>query len=393
MDVKLPARWANEPTRLAAVRLMREVGSTVEPVLGNIVRIAAEAVRAPLQIPDLLEDSPYAIGPLTAADPGARSYAGGPVLDTCGNVLGALAVLNREPSALGPERVQLLGLLADQVTAILTLGEAAARSVAEADAPGRFDNEFIALITHEVRTPVAVIVGNLELLDEPGDLPDLSRERMVGAIRRNADRLVRLVDHLLVAARAGDALAATVSPSPVDLNGVVSDAVRAAEPRAKQAGIALDLQLDSPLTVPGDATMVRTAIDNLISNALLFTPPGGRVAIQVSKGVRAHDDVELGGREGLPREVAGAARQGALVTVADTGVGIPAEELPRVFERFYRGGHAGRVEAPGAGLGLAVTEAIAAAHDGLVHLDSTPGNGTTARLVLPLDPGPLGRTA
>ncbi|WP_170324037.1 sensor histidine kinase [Cryptosporangium phraense] len=403
MDVELPARWADEPARLAAVRLMREFSASVEPVLTNIVRIAAEAVRAPmamltlveaervrvvsrhnvgitqlprnaapcarvvagrapLHIPDLLDDPRYAVGPLTGGETGARSYAGVPVLDPTGNVVGSLAVLDRTPGSLGAERTQLLGLLADQATAILTLGATADREAANAAAMGQFGAEFISLITHEVRTPVAVITGNLELLDELGDIPDVSRERMVSAIRRNADRLVRLIDHLLVTARAGDALAATVSRAPVDLSGLVTEAVRANEPKAKQGGIALDLQVEQPATVPGDATILRTAIDNLLSNALLFTQPGGRISVRVSADTP----------------------QAALVTITDTGVGIPAEELSRVFERFYRGAHAQRVEAPGAGLGLAVTEAIAAAHGGGVRLDSTPGAGTTVRLVLPL---------
>lgn len=423
MDVELPAREADEPARLAAVRLIREFSGTVEPVLGNVVRIAAEAVRAPmsmltlveaeqtravvrhnigvtqlpranspcarvvadrapLQVPDLLDDPRYAVGPLTAIDPGARSYAGVPILDPNGTVVGALSVLNRKPGLLGPERAQLLGLLADQVTAILAVGKSAARSAAEATALSRLSGDFLALITHEVRTPVAVITGNLELLDDLSDLPEVSRERMVGAIRRNADRLVRLVDHLLVAARAGDALAASVWVTAIDLNDVVTAAVRSAEPRAEQAGVALDLQLGPPLAVPGDAVMVRTAIDNLISNALLFTPAGGRVTVGVSSRV---DGSALGRLGSLPPEVTDAAHRAALVTIADTGVGIPADELPRVFDRFYRGEHARRVEAPGAGLGLAVTEAIAAAHDGLVQLDSAPGTGTTVRLVLPLE--------
>ncbi|MFG1928413.1 sensor histidine kinase [Cryptosporangium sp. NPDC048952] len=406
MDVELPARWADEPSRLAAVRMMREFSTSVEPVLANIVRIAAEAVRAPmamltlveaervravvrhnigvtqlpraaspcarvvgdrapLQIPDLLEDPRYAVGPLTAVDPGARSYAGVPLLDTTGNVVGALSVLDRKPGALGPERAQLLGLLADQATAILTLGAAVEQSATEAAALGRFGSDFISLITHEVRTPVAVITGNLELLDELDDVPDQYRERMVSAIRRNADRLVRLIDHLLVTARAGDALKATVHRSPLDLSGLVTDAVRAAEAKAKQAGVALDLHIEQPLRVPGDSTMLRTAIDNLLSNALLFTQAGGRISVRVSQG-----STDL--------------RDATEITITDTGVGIPADEQPLVFERFYRGAHAQRTEAPGAGLGLAVTEAIAAAHGGLVRLESTPGVGTTVRLMLPL---------
>ncbi|WP_344648079.1 GAF domain-containing sensor histidine kinase [Cryptosporangium japonicum] len=374
---------------------MRQFSVSVEPVLANIVRIAAEAVRAPmamltlveaervravvrhnigvtqlpraaspcarivgdrapLQIPDLLEDPRYAVGPLTAVDPGARSYAGVPLLDTTGNVVGALSVLDRKPGALGPERAQLLGLLADQATAILTLGSAVERSASESD--------FISLITHEVRTPVAVITGNLELLDELDDVPEQYRERMVGAIRRNADRLVRLIDHLLVTARAGDALKATVHRSPIDLSSLVTDTVRTAGSKAKQAGVAVDLHAEPSLRVPGDTTMLRTAVDNLLSNALLFTPAGGRISVRVSS----------------------ADADAAVVTITDTGVGIPADEVPRVFDRFYRGQHAQRVEAPGAGLGLAVTEAIAAAHGGVVRLESTPGTGTTVRLVLPL---------
>ncbi|SHN47542.1 GAF domain-containing sensor histidine kinase [Cryptosporangium aurantiacum] len=409
MDVELPARWADEPTRLAAVRTTRELSTSVEPVLANIVRIAAEAVRAPmamltlveaervrtivrhnigvlqlpraaspcarvvgdrapLQIPDLLADPRYAVGPLTAADSGARSYTGVPLHDTAGNVVGALSVLDHKPGVLGPERAQLLGLLADQATAILALGANARRSAAEAAAFGRFGSDFISLITHEVRTPVAVITGNLELLDESDDdVPPQHRERMVTAIRRNADRLVRLIDHLLVTARAGDTLAATVHRSPVDLASVVGDAVRACDARARQTGVALDVQVEPPHGVAGDGTMLRTAIDNLLSNALLFTPPGGRITVRVGPGTTADG-------------------QAAVVTVTDTGVGIPEDELPRVFERFFRGAHAQQVEAPGAGLGLAVTEAIAVAHDGVVQLDSTPGLGTTVRLVLPLEP-------
>ncbi|WP_035858503.1 GAF domain-containing sensor histidine kinase [Cryptosporangium arvum] len=386
---------------------MREFSASVEPVLANIVRIAAEAVRAPmamltlveaervrvvvrhnigvtqlsraaspcarivgdrapLQIPDLLEDPRYAVGPLTAVEQGARSYAGVPLLDTTGNVVGALSVLDRKPGALGPERAQLLGLLADQATAILTLGSAVEQSASEAAALGRFGSDFISLITHEVRTPVAVITGNLELLDELDDIPEQYRERMVSAIRRNADRLVRLIDHLLVTARAGDALKATVHRSPIDLSALVNDAVRTAGARAKQAGVAVDVRVEQSVRVPGDGTMLRTAVDNLLSNALLFTPAGGRIGVRVSSG----DAADL--------------RDAAMVTITDTGVGIPADEVPRVFDRFYRGEHAQRVEAPGAGLGLAVTEAIAAAHGGLVRLESAPGSGTTVRLLLPL---------
>lgn len=402
MDVELPARWADESARLAAVRMMREFSTSVEPVLANIVRIAAEAVRAPMamltlveaervrtvvrhnigvtqlpraaspcarvvgdrapvQIPDLLDDPRYAVGPLTALDPGARSYAGVPLLDTTGNVVGALSVLDRKPGALAPERAQLLGLLADQATAILALGAAARRAGSETSAPERFGSEFISLITHEVRTPVAVITGNLELLDDMDDVPEQYRERMVSAIRRNADRLVRLIDHLLVTARAGDALEATVHRSPIDLVAVTTDAVRTSEARAEQAGIVLDLHVEQSPAVPGNSALLRTAVDNLLSNAILFTPAGGRITVRVST-------------EG----------DTLLVTIADTGVGIPADELPRVFERFYRCVHAQRMETPGAGLGLAVTEAIALAHGGQVRLESTPGAGTTVRLALPL---------
>ena len=406
MDVELPARWADEPTRLTAVRTMSEDVTSVEPVLANIVRIAAAAVRAPmamltlveaerthavvrhnigvtqllraaspcarvvgnrapLQIPDLLEDPRYAAGPLTAADGGARSYTGVPLFDTAGHVIGALSVLDHEPRALGPERAQLLGLLADQATAILALGASAGRSATEAAALGHLGSDFISLITHEVGTPVAVITSNLEILDEM-DVPEQYREQLVSAIRRNADRLVRLIDHLLVAARAGDALAATVHRSPIDLSALVTDAARRGAARAEQAGVALDLHVEQPLEVLGDGTMLRTAVDNVISNALLFTPAGGRISVRVTTG-------------------AADLRDAALITVTDTGVGIPADELPLVFDRFYRGEYAQRVEAPGAGLGLAVTEAIAAAHGGLVRVESTPGVGTAVRLVLPLN--------
>ncbi len=225
----------------------------------------------------------------------------------------------------------------------------------------RAKEDFFALVSHELRTPLTAILGYVELVlsDDTPQLPP-EHERHLEVVERNARRLVRLVGDLLFAAQVEGA-PLLIEPGAVDLVQLVRDAVDLARPRADEAGVALGLEVTSLDPCVGDRDRLAQVLDNLVSNALKFTPPGGRVSVRLTT-----DD----GR--------------ARIEVADTGVGIRAEDLPRLFDRFYRAGNVAERSVPGLGLGLMIVRAIAEAHGGAVMVRSEVGRGTTFTVLLPL---------
>jgi PAS domain S-box-containing protein len=228
----------------------------------------------------------------------------------------------------------------------------------EAREAERLKDQFVALVSHELRTPLSSVLGYLELvLDDPA--LGAATRRSLGIVARNAARLDRLVGDLLFTAQV-EAGRFPIVPGEVDVAAVVRAAEESARVAAAAAGVALTLRVpaDGPV-VAGDAVRLGQAVDNLVSNAVKFTPRGGRVDLAV--------------------EDAGAEVR---VTVADTGVGVPAAEQAGLGTRFTRGSNV-RGSVPGAGLGLSITRAIATAHGGRLELVSTEGRGTTATLVLP----------
>jgi signal transduction histidine kinase/HAMP domain-containing protein len=229
----------------------------------------------------------------------------------------------------------------------------------------RAKDEFFALVSHELRTPLTAILGYVELmLGEDGHAPEDAR-RHLEIVERNAQRLMRLVGDLLFAAQV-ETGTLLFDPGEVDLAQLVRDAVALARPQAEQAGIALEARIGTLEPCVGDRDRLAQVLDNLISNALKFTPAGGRITV----GLEAHD-----GRAGL--------------TVADTGIGVPPDELPLLFDRFYRASNATARAVPGAGLGLTIVRAIVEGHGGTVRIRSTSERGTTFAVLLPLRPAPL----
>ncbi|MDX6556398.1 MAG: hypothetical protein QOD86_2593 [Miltoncostaeaceae bacterium] len=234
----------------------------------------------------------------------------------------------------------------------------------------RMKDEFVATASHELRTPLTSIIGYLEALRE-GDAGDLApeQERFLEVIARNGDRLRHLVDDLLDVARADAGLA--LAMSEVDLGEVLAEASQAARPAAVERGIELSVVAESGAVVTGDRRRLGQVVDNLVSNALKFTPPGGLVSVTV----------EADGDE-------------VTCEVADTGVGIPAAEQERLFERFYRGSHASSDAVQGSGLGLAIVKMIVESHGGRIELSSEEGRGTRVRITLPAAvPAPAGSSA
>ena len=222
----------------------------------------------------------------------------------------------------------------------------------------RLKDEFIALVSHELRTPLTSIRGYLELLlvDE---LPREQREYLQ-VVERNSHRLLRLVSDLLLLAQI-EAGKLTLEVQPLDLSGVVAESVEAARPAAEANGIELTFARTSLPLLDGDRARIAQVLDNLVSNAIKFTPAGGRVKVRS----RIEGDA-------------------AAVVVEDTGIGIAPEEQAQLFERFYRTASATKRAIQGTGLGLSISKAIAEEHGGEIRVSSEQGVGTTFILRLPM---------
>ncbi|MFF1573763.1 sensor histidine kinase [Leifsonia sp. NPDC058292] len=230
----------------------------------------------------------------------------------------------------------------------------------------RLKDEFVGLISHELRTPLSSILGYLELMKDDEDDP-LSPEQLqyLGVAERNAHRLLRLVGDLLFTAQV-ESGRFPLSLTNVDLGSVILASVESARPVADAASVTIvATPTDGPVVVEGDALRIGQAVDNLISNAIKFTPPDGRVTVAL---VRDADDV--------------------VITVTDTGIGIPAVELSQLSTRFFRASTATKNAVPGVGLGLTITKAIVTAHGGVLDIASEVGVGTTISIRLPLRAAP-----
>lgn len=209
---------------------------------------------------------------------------------------------------------------------------------------------FVADAAHELHTPLTALHTNLELAARTGDPAVAAAQAQVG-------RLATLVDGLLDLSRI-EARLNGQDRAPVDLCALVREMAEAYASRAEQAGLFFRLDLaEEAVTVAGNRGQLRQALGNLLENAIKFTPPGGSI------GVGARRAAGLG-----------------LLWVADTGIGIPAEDLPRLFRRFHRGRNAAAY--PGSGLGLAIVQAIVKGHGGEVQVDSSPGQ-TRFTILLP----------
>jgi signal transduction histidine kinase len=225
----------------------------------------------------------------------------------------------------------------------------------------RLRDEFVAVVSHELRTPLTSIIGYLELLvdDESGGLT-AEQESYLEIVQRSTARLVELVGDLLLVAEAERGPLA-LELGEIDFVQLAAHAVDAARPAADARGITLAFDAGAPGAVGGDATRLAQMLDNLISNAIKFTPSGGRVTVRA-------------GRRGSD----------AVFEVIDTGDGIAESDRARLFDPFFRSREANARAVPGTGLGLTITKAIVDAHDGTIEVESVPGGGATFRVWLPV---------
>jgi signal transduction histidine kinase len=220
------------------------------------------------------------------------------------------------------------------------------------------ERQFISDASHELKTPLTSINANAQLLLRWGDRDEKIRRESLETIARESSMLAEMVNGMLTLAKAdrGD----EIPKEPLSLAQTAFEAVRNATARAHEKGLALRFASHtSSSVVGGDANLLRQLVANLIDNAIKFTPSG-----EVS--------VEVDGDE-----------DSAWVEVRDTGPGIPQDELPHVFERFYRADKARSRDVPGTGLGLAIVRSIASVHGGSVSAGTAPGGGALIRAAFP----------
>jgi signal transduction histidine kinase len=231
----------------------------------------------------------------------------------------------------------------------------AGRSLAPVREAFEHQKEFVADASHELRTPLSVIRANAEFLAM--EQPDNVELREV---LRESDRLASLVDSLLSLAR-GDVRTGAVRLHPLDAGIEVEEAVRSLQHLARDRGVDLSVSTASGLIVKGSAEQLRQLVVLLVDNALRYTQSGGQVHVQAAAD---------GGN--------------ALITVHDTGIGIPERAIGHVFERFYRADEARNRESGGSGLGLAIARELVKQHGGRIEVESTEGVGTTVAVRIPL---------
>lgn len=229
----------------------------------------------------------------------------------------------------------------------------------------RAKNEFVATVNHELRTPLSSIIGYLDLIidDGEGRLPE-ETSRMLQVVARNAHRLHQLVEDVLMLSRS-DAQQIRQSIEKFNLNTVLRSVVATMAPAAAAGDLRLQLEDREPVQVEGDRAQLEQVFTNIISNAVKFTPSGGSVTVTLSS--TDGDGVER-----------------ACVRVADTGIGIPEDEVPKLYQRFFRGSNATAAAIQGTGLGLAIVQDLVHQHGGELLVQSRLGEGTTVSVELPV---------
>ncbi len=234
--------------------------------------------------------------------------------------------------------------------------------------------DFLADVSHELRTPIAALLTFNELLTERAGDDPTARAEFLESSRVQLERLDWLAQNLLELSKLDSGLV-LLDLRPDDLRAAVETAIEQAGPAARRRGVTLSLEpADAPIRLRHDPQRIGQVVTNLVGNAIKFTESGGSVRVRVTP---VHDG-------------------GATIEVVDSGVGIEPAELPRIFERFYRGSLSNEARGSGSGLGLAIVHSIVDMHRGTVAVASRRGAGTTFTVTLPADPrrepGPIAGT-
>jgi two-component system, NtrC family, sensor kinase len=354
-----------------AHRLDKELGEVVRaaPIrLGEGVAGKAAALRAPVQVADVLDELTYDVARIRTVFErlGYRSLVAVPLLVEQ-RILGVLVVWRTEPGSFAPELVNLLQTFATQsVLAILNarLFRELEEKGGELEAASRHKSEFLADMSHELRTPLNAIIGFSEVLAEGmfGDI-NAKQTEYLGDIMESGQHLLSLINDILDLSKI-EAGRMELEPADVDLPSAIENALILVRERASRRGITLGRTIDEGLgMIRADERKVKQVLLNLLSNALKFTPEGGRIDVRAGMS----DDV-------------------AEISVSDTGVGIAPEDQEAVFEEFRQVGGAEK-KAEGTGLGLALSRKFIELHGGRIWVKSQVGIGSTFTFTIPVRRG------
>ncbi len=249
----------------------------------------------------------------------------------------------------------------EDVTERVHTEEALREALARMQEVDAVKDAFVSSVSHELRTPITSIQGYLEMLED-GSFGELTAQQRsaVARVAGNSERLLVLIDDLLTLSRVQeDGLG--LRDKLVDLCEVVSTGCAVVAPGAERARVVLVIDVPAePAPFLGNREMLERVVINLVGNAIKFTPAGGRVDVGLSSGP-----------------------EGSMITVTDTGIGIPPEEQARLFTRFFRSSLAQAQAIPGSGLGLSIAYSVVGQHGGTMRAESVPGQGTTFFVDLP----------
>lgn len=218
-------------------------------------------------------------------------------------------------------------------------------------------DDFVSNVSHEFRTPLTSILGYLELIEEEAEKLHPAIVDYVDVVQRNAERLLKLVSDLL----ATTSNSMTIESERLDLSELIASALESAGVRAHEAGIELVNNAGSGLYALADPERIGQVLDNLLTNAVKYSPGGGTVTVN-----------------------AWSAGSSVVMQVQDTGMGMDENDRAAAFTKFFRSGAVRNTSIPGVGLGLLITKTIIDRHDGTITVDSSPGAGTTFTITLPM---------
>jgi signal transduction histidine kinase len=308
-------------------------------------------------------------------DPDVRSLLVVPLI-TKNRVIGTLSVDDLRAEAFSDDVGRLLTIAAAQAAVAIEnaqlydgLKERAQKleeAYAELQEADRLKDEFVQNVSHELRTPLTFIRAYVELFIEGtlGPLTDAQRESLEIVIQRT-EAITDLVNDILTLQQLDQR---RIEAGPVEVAQLVESAVKSARPSAAQAGIELRTEVTEALPpIRGDEGRLRQVLDNLLGNAIKFSPDGGTIVVRACS-----------------------TEDGAQIAVIDQGIGIPANKQDKIFERFYQVDGSSRRRFPGTGLGLAIAKRIVDAHDGKIWVESGEGEGSTFYFTLPAQPSDQG---